>query len=85
MPWGYKAIIEAYMVSTPEVLTDKSPLSPGPSVIVKNTSARKSLCQFSEVLDVKQKTAICGLSADKLRFKYIIEGSKLCSSIQNRQ
>ena len=73
------------MVSTPELLTDNSPLSPGPSVIVKHTSASKSLCQFSKVLDVKNNTAICGLSADKLRFKSIIEGNKLCSSIQNRK
>ena len=40
-----------------------SPMSPGPSVNVNNPSARKSLHQFSEVLDVKKKTAICRLGA----------------------
>ena len=49
-----KAIIEASMVSTPEIFTDNSPMSPGPPMIVKIFSARKSLCLFTEVLDVKK-------------------------------
>ena len=32
----YKAILEAEMVSTPEVLTDNSPIQPGPFVTIKS-------------------------------------------------
>ena len=39
-----KAIIEAEMLSTPEIFTDNSPMSPIQSVTVKNPSARKLIC-----------------------------------------
>ena len=54
----YKAIIEAEMVATPEGCTKNSPITPHPSVSTKTTNARKSLCQFSETLDVKNKTTV---------------------------
>ena len=50
----YKSILEAFMVSIPEEITNNSPLSPGPYLTVKNTSVSKSLCRFSENLDVKK-------------------------------
>ena len=37
----YKGNIETEMVFTPGVFTDNSPMSPGPYMTVKNTSARK--------------------------------------------
>ena len=57
----YKAIIEAAMVSTPDIFTDSSPMSPGPPMIVKKTSARKSLHLFIEVLDIKNKNSVLWL------------------------
>ena len=51
------------MVSTPDGFIDNSPMSPRPSVTGKKPSARKSLCQFSEVLDVKQNNAVYRLFA----------------------
>ena len=50
----YKSIIEAAMVSTTEIFTDNHKTSPGTYVNVRNTSTRKSLHQFSEVLDEKK-------------------------------
>ena len=44
----YKAILEAAMVSSPEGCTDNSPMPPSQYEPNKNSSARKSLRQFSE-------------------------------------
>ena len=48
-------IIQVSMVSTPEIFTDNSPMSPGPPMILRNHIARKSIYLFTEVLDVKNK------------------------------
>ena len=40
------------MVSTPEVFTDNSPISPITSTPLKKLRAQKSLCLFTNVLDV---------------------------------
>ena len=61
----FKEIIQAPMVSTTERFTDNSPMSPGPPMIVKKRSARKSIRLFTEVLDVKKKTAIRQVVAAK--------------------
>ena len=37
----FKAIIEASMISTPDIFIDNSPMSPGPPMVVRNPSARK--------------------------------------------
>ena len=71
------------MLSTPEGFTDNSPMLTGPSVTVKNSSARKSLRQFTELLYVKNKTAVRQLCADKSNRKALISGSMLWSSIPN--
>ena len=60
--YHYKSIIEAYMVSNFNGITDNSPIPPRPSVY-ENPIARKSLRQISEFLDVKQKTAVHKISA----------------------
>ena len=71
------------MLSTPEGFTDNSPMLTGPSVTVKNSSARKSLRQLTELLYVKNKTAVRQLCADKSNRKALISGSMLWSSIPN--
>ena len=72
------------MVSTPERFTYNSPISPGPSVTDKNTSASKSLHQFTELLYVKQKTSIRLLGSSKSDRKAVRSGSMLWYIIQNR-
>ena len=72
------------MFSTPEGLTDNIPTSLRNSVPVKNYSARKRPCKFSEVLDVKQKTDLHRLGDDKSEHKDIITGHMLWSSIPER-
>ena len=69
------------MVSTPERFTNSGPISPGPSMTVINPSARKSLSLFTEVLDVKSKTAVRRVGAAKSKRKSIKEVSVLWSSI----
>ena len=60
-PKTLKNIIDAAMVSTPEEVTDESHNVHMTSTAVKNPSASKSLCLFTNILNVKKKTA-------KLRF-----------------
>ena len=52
-----KNIIEVDLVSTPEGLTDNSPISPRTTSPVKKPSAWKSLCMFPNNLDMKTKKA----------------------------
>ena len=61
----FKDILEASMVSTPEGLTDNSTIYPKTPTPVKKLSSRKSLCLFTNILDVKKKTAIRRFGADK--------------------
>ena len=51
-----KDIIDADILSTPEGVTDNSPNMPMISTPVKKPSASKSLCLFTNILDVKPKT-----------------------------
>ena len=51
-----KDVIDADMVSIPEGVTDNSPNVPLTSTPVKKPSARKSLCLFANIFDVKPKT-----------------------------
>ena len=81
----YKAILEAAMVSTTERFTENSPMSPGPSVNVKNPSARKSPRKFTEILDVKKKASVQRLCADKSKYKAIRSGIMLWSSIPKKR
>ena len=53
-----KDILEADMVSTPKGITETIPKSCSTSVPVKKHSVKKSLPQFSEVLNSKQETAV---------------------------
>ena len=49
----FKYIIEAAMVSTPEGFTNNSPIYPMISTPTNKPSARKSLCLFTNILNVK--------------------------------
>ena len=65
------------MVSTSKRFTDNSPMSPGPPMIVKKCSARKLIRPFTEVLDVKKKTSVFRVDADKSKRMTIREFSML--------
>ena len=73
------------MVSTSGRFTDNIPMSPGPPMIFKKISARKSLRLFTEVLDIKNKTSVRRLGAAKSKRKEIISGSMLWLIITNRK
>ena len=76
-------MIEAAMVSTPEGCTNNSLMTPNPYVSTKNTSARKSLRQFLDILDVKHNTDVCRLGAAKAKHKAIKTGNLLWSTFQS--
>ena len=81
----FKSIIEASMVSTPDMFIDNSQISLGPPMIVKKCSAQKSLRLFTEVLYVKNKPSVRRVGAAKSRHKEIRAGSMLWSSIPKRK
>ena len=56
--YQYTFIIEASMFSTPDISTGTSTISPGPSVTVKNSNARKPIRLFTAVFGVKRITAV---------------------------
>ena len=78
-----KAILEAAIFYTPSRFTENSPISPGPSMIFIKPSPRKSLCLFTEVLNVKNKTDVRQVSDAKSKYKSNRAGSILCSVIPN--
>ena len=53
----FKYILEAAMVSTPEGFTNNSTIYYMTSTPVKKPSSGKSLCLFTNISDVKNKTA----------------------------
>ena len=57
------------MVSTPEVCTNNSLMKHNPSVSSKKHSARKSLRKFTETFNIKHKTAVQRLGADRSKRK----------------
>ena len=54
----FKDIFEAAMVSTSERFTNNSPISPMTSIPFNKISARKSLCMFTNISEVNEKTYI---------------------------
>ena len=64
-----KDIIDAAILSTPWVVTDNSPNVHMTSTPVKKPIARKSLCLFTNILDVKPTTAKRLFAAAKFRRK----------------
>ena len=71
----FKDIIEAAMFSTPERSTNNSTISPMTSTPDKNPIARKSLCLFTNILEVKNKTAYHQVRAAKSECKQIKLGN----------
>ena len=76
--YRYKAIIGSALFSITKVCTDNSLMTPNSYVSTKNPSARKSLCQFTETLDVKHKTDVRKVGSSKANIK-AIENSMCCS------
>ena len=73
------------MVSNPEVFTDNSPNVPTTSAPVKKKSARKSLCLFTNPLDVKQKTAKRRIVAAKSKRRSMKVGTSLWTKKTKRK
>ena len=65
------------MLSTPEGVTDNIPNVPMKSTPVKKLISRKSLCLFTNILDVKPKTAKCRFVEVKPKRKAM----KVCNSL----
>ena len=63
------------MVSTPELFTNNSLIYYMTPPTLKKPSARKSLCIFTNILDVKNKTAIRWFGAAKSKRKSIKAGT----------
>ena len=80
-----KYILEAAMGSTPEGFTDNNPISPITQTACKEPSARKLLCLFTNILDVKNKTAICRVRSAELNLKAIKAVTTPKQITQNRK
>ena len=76
-----KDILEAAILSTPEGFTDNSPNVHMTSSPVKKPSARKSLCLFTNILDVKPTKSKRRFVAAKSRRKSM----KLCNSLWTKK
>ena len=72
-----KGILDAAMVSTPEEVTDDSPNVPMKSTPVKKPSARKSLCLFTNIFDVRKKTEKRLVGSSKSKHRAIKVGNSL--------
>ena len=72
-----KDIIDATILSNPEGVTYGSPNVPMTSKPVKKPSARKSLCLFTNILDVKNRTAKHRIVAEKSECKSMKVGTSL--------
>ena len=73
------------MVSTPDIFSENIPISSGLYVSIKQTKARKSLGNFATTLDVKPKTAVHRLCADKSKRNTIRAVSQVWYKIPKRQ
>ena len=77
-----KGILDADMVSTSYVGIDDSTNVPMTSTPVKKPSARKSLCLFTNILDVKPKTSKRRIVAEKSKLKSMKVGASQRTNIQ---
>ena len=76
-----KDIIDAAILSNPEGVTDNIPNVHMTSTPVKKPSARKSLCLFTDILNVKPKTDKRCFVAAKSRRKAM----KACNSLLTKK
>ena len=72
-----KDILDAAILSTPEVVTDNIPNVSMTSTPVKKPSAGKSLCIFTNILDVKPKTEERSFVAEESKHKSMKVGNSL--------
>ena len=80
-----KDIIDSAILSTPEGVTDNGPNVHLTSSPVKKPSARKSLCLFTNILDVKPKTEKRRFVAAKPRRKAMKVGNSLWKKKKNEK
>ena len=73
------------MMSTPEGVIDDSPNAPMASTPVNKPSARKSLCPFTNILNVKNKTAKRRIGAAKFKRRAIKVGNSLWTKKTKRK
>ena len=75
-----KDIIDVDMMYTPEEVTDNITNAPMTSTPVKKPSARKSLCLFTKILNVRPKTAKRRIVATKPKHRSMKVGNSLCTN-----
>ena len=80
-----KDILDADMVSTTEGVTYDGPNMPMASTPVKKPSARKSLCLFTNILNIKNKTAKCFIGAAKSKRRSMEVGNSLWTKKKNEK
>ena len=80
-----KDILDYSMVSTPEGVTDYSPNIPMTSIPFKKPIARKSLCLFTNILDVIPKTEKRLIVAAKSKRRAIKVGNSLWNKKKKRK
>ena len=78
-------LIDAYILSTPEGVTDNSPNVHLTSSPVKKPSDRKSLWLFTNILGVKQKTAKRHIGAAKYKRRAIKFSNSLWTNKSRRK
>ena len=71
-------MIESATVSIPEGCTNNIPMTHNPYMSTKKPSARKPLCQFTEILDVKNKISVCSFGSVKEKCKANKKINVLC-------
>ena len=67
------------MVSTPKMFINNSPISPRTPSPVNKPNYQKSLCIFTNVVDVKRETSYRRVGASKSKRKAIKFGNTPCS------
>ena len=80
-----KDILYSDMVCTPEVVTYNSPNVPMISTPVNKPSARKSLFLFTNIFDVKKKTAKLRIGAAKSKHRAMKVGTRLWDNKTKRK
>ena len=73
------------MIYSTKILTDNSPIYPMTPTPVKKQSARKSLCIFMNILDVKNKSAICRFGYTKSKRKVKKSGTAVWAKKTKRK
>ena len=82
---NFKYIIDAAILSTPEGVTYNIPNVHRTLKLVKKPSARKSLCSFTNILEVQPKTSNRRFVAAKSRRKAMKVCNNLCKKITKRK